>query len=52
MQETHHERTYPIADIVAQLKAVGFVEIEVSADFGEKAVDDQDTRWFFHAKKA
>jgi ubiquinone/menaquinone biosynthesis C-methylase UbiE len=52
MQETHHERTYPIADIVAQLKAVGFVDIEVSADFGEKVVDDQDTRWFFHAKKA
>ncbi|WP_461212922.1 class I SAM-dependent DNA methyltransferase [Lacticaseibacillus sp. GG6-2] len=52
MNETHHERTYELADVVETLKAAGFTDIDVSADFGTKAVTPDATRWFFHAKKA
>lgn len=49
--ETHEERTYPVADYETALKAAGFTDIEVTADFGTGAVTPTSTRWFFHAKK-
>ncbi|WP_390406832.1 class I SAM-dependent DNA methyltransferase [Lacticaseibacillus jixiensis] len=49
--ETHHERTYAQADFVAALEQVGFVDVEVTADFGEAAVTPDAVRWFFSAKK-
>jgi hypothetical protein len=49
--ETHHERTYPLADWVATLEAAGFHDVTVTADFGQNAVQPDSTRWFFHAKR-
>ena len=51
LNELHHERTYPMADFVAALEAVGFKQIKVSADFGQEAVQDDSVRWFFSAVK-
>ncbi|WP_179395784.1 class I SAM-dependent DNA methyltransferase [Lacticaseibacillus absianus] len=50
--ETHHERTYPVADFKRALVAAGFQDIEVTADFGRGPVTPTSTRWFFHAKKS
>ena len=51
LNELHHERTYPMADFVAALEAVGFKQIKVSADFGQETVQDDSVRWFFSAVK-
>lgn len=48
--ELHRERTYPLAEYKKMLEDVGFKNIEVSADFGEKVVDTSK-RWFFKAEK-
>lgn len=50
--EQHKERTYPVADFVAALTQAGFVDIQVSADFGRSAVADDSTRWFFSCVKS
>ena len=52
LNETHYERTYPLADLVQALRETGFTGIEVTADFGASEVTSEATRWFFHAKKA
>lgn len=50
--EQHKERTYPIADFVAALTNAGFTDIQVTADFGRGAVQDDSTRWFFSCTKS
>lgn len=52
MIETHHERTYPVADWLKALAAAGFSDVSVTADFGQNPVQETSTRWFFHAKRA
>lgn len=49
--EQHKERTYPITDFKAALTDCGFTDVQVSADFGRSAVQDDSTRWFFSAVK-
>lgn len=51
LTETHHERTYPVADFEAALTQAGFKLLSVTADFGTHAPLKDSTRWFFHAKK-
>ena len=51
LTETHKERTYPLADYLRALQNAGFEKIEVTADFGNKPVGPESTRWFFHARK-
>jgi len=51
LREIHHEQTYDL-DIYQQvLSTVGFTDIEVTADFGKRAIDDKTERWFFKAVK-
>lgn len=52
LQEIHTERTYDLAIYQQLLTEAGFKDIEISADFGRSAVDEQTTRWFFNATKA
>lgn len=50
-EETHEQRTFPIAQYSAWLSDAGFEVMEVTADFtDEKPVDDSE-RIFFHASK-
>lgn len=51
LNELHHERTYPLADFVQALEAVGFKQVQVSADFGQSTVQSDSVRWFFSAVK-
>ena len=51
LTETHHERTYPLADYEAALTAAGFELTGVTADFGHHAVRADSVRWFFEAKR-
>ncbi len=51
MIETHKERTYSLEAFKQALASAGFVQVEVTAEFGEQPVNDKSTRWFFHAKK-
>ncbi|GAO99751.1 class I SAM-dependent methyltransferase [Fructobacillus ficulneus] len=51
VREVHHEQTYDLSYYQKALKKAGFVNVQVSANFGQKAVDDQDARWFFSAQK-
>lgn len=51
IQELHVEYAYSLAQIKALLTAVGFKDIEVSADFGKNDIDTTTTRWFFKARK-
>lgn len=48
--ELHKERTYPMEEYLAMLKAAGFSQIEVLADF-DQAVTHDNKRWFFKAQK-
>ncbi|USS87588.1 class I SAM-dependent methyltransferase [Fructilactobacillus hinvesii] len=50
--ETHHERTYELADYQQALQAAGFTDVNVSAEFGTAEPTAQTTRWFFHGVKA
>lgn len=49
--ETHYERTYLAKEYQSVLYKVGFKNIKISSEFGEKEVDDQTTRWFFVCEK-
>ncbi|WP_367329520.1 class I SAM-dependent methyltransferase [Limosilactobacillus sp.] len=49
--ETHFERSYPLKAIEAALTRSGFTNVEVTADFGAAAPDEQTTRWFFSCRK-
>ncbi|MFC6253816.1 class I SAM-dependent DNA methyltransferase [Secundilactobacillus hailunensis] len=49
--ELHHERTYELAVYQRLLKAAGFKQVEVSADFGQTSVQADTTRWFFVCTK-
>lgn len=51
IQELHVEYAYSLTQIKALLTAVGFKDIEVSADFGKNDIDTTTTRWFFKAHK-
>ncbi|MCP8857810.1 class I SAM-dependent DNA methyltransferase [Latilactobacillus fuchuensis] len=51
LNELHHERTYPLADFTTTLEQVGFKNVQVSADFGQNAVQTDSVRWFFSAVK-
>lgn len=51
INELHHERTYPLAKIVAALKAVGFQTVTTSAEFGTQPIQSESGRWFFEAQK-
>lgn len=48
--ELHKERTYPVDTYIEMLKAAGFANIEVQADFDQEITGD-NTRWFFKARK-
>ncbi|WP_245833100.1 class I SAM-dependent DNA methyltransferase [Oceanobacillus timonensis] len=52
-QETHHQRTFPIATYQHMLKKIGFKKIHIYADFSlEKDIwDEQSERFFFLAEK-
>lgn len=49
--ETHFERSYPLKDLKAALKAAGFTRITVTADYGQKPLQPDTTRWFFECQK-
>lgn len=48
--ELHKERTYPLEHYLKELKKAGFLNIEVSGDFGQELAEN-NIRWFFKAKK-
>ena len=48
--ELHKERTYSIETYQELLKAAGFTNIEISADFDQE-ITGNNTRWFFKARK-
>lgn len=50
--EEHYERTYQLSDYQRILEEIGFSQIEITADFGNKAVEETSDRWFFKAIKA
>ncbi|MGR3741608.1 class I SAM-dependent DNA methyltransferase [Companilactobacillus sp. DQM5] len=50
-EELHHERTYELDVYVNHLKKAGFKDIEVTTDFGNSAIYDHATRWFFECTK-
>jgi hypothetical protein len=49
--ELHVERTYEISDYLTQLSAVGFSNLQVFADFEDRAPTNESLRWFFVARK-
>ncbi|HAJ69777.1 MAG: class I SAM-dependent DNA methyltransferase [Alkalibacterium gilvum] len=49
-EEVHKERTYPLETYSKLLKEVGFLNIEIKADFTEEVTDDSK-RWFFACSK-
>ncbi|KRL03212.1 class I SAM-dependent DNA methyltransferase [Liquorilactobacillus capillatus] len=51
LSETHHERTYPLADYMQMLNAAGFKEVSKSASFGQKEISQSTDRWFFVCHK-
>ena len=51
MQEIHEERSYPLETYQALLKAAGFAQVEVKADFGQNELEATTTRWFFVCEK-
>ncbi|MCH4170608.1 MAG: class I SAM-dependent methyltransferase [Lactobacillus sp.] len=52
LEETHHERTYPLATYLKALETAGFTDVEVSSDFGKGPVSEHTTRYFFKCRKA
>lgn len=51
IQELHVEYAYNLNEIKKMLSEVGFKDIEVSAEFGTKEIDDKTTRWFIKTHK-
>lgn len=49
--ETHLERAYDLSTVVTAVKQAGFKDPKVTSDFGQQAVNDQTTRWFFECQK-
>ncbi len=49
--ELHQERTYKIKKYIKMLKEIGFANIKVTSDFGEKSPKNSDKRWFFECHK-
>ncbi|MDR3242203.1 MAG: class I SAM-dependent methyltransferase [Lactobacillaceae bacterium] len=50
--EVHTERTYELPTYFKLLEEAGFVDVNVTGDFGRQTeVDDETPRWFFEAKK-
>lgn len=45
--ETHFERSYQLTELLASLKTAGFVNVEVTSDFGQEKINPHTTRWFF-----
>jgi cyclopropane fatty-acyl-phospholipid synthase-like methyltransferase len=51
VREVHHEQTYAQSVYVKALQAAGFRDIRITAEFGQRAAQDEDDRWFFQAWK-
>lgn len=51
VSEDHHERTYDSGTYVTRLKNSGFDDISLTANYGQEAVQDDTTRWFFSCQK-
>ncbi|MFT8917925.1 MAG: class I SAM-dependent methyltransferase [Oenococcus sp.] len=52
VREVHHEQAFPLTDYTQMLKQTGFVNIQISADFGRQPVGPGTARAFFSAEKA
>ncbi|GEK33314.1 class I SAM-dependent DNA methyltransferase [Kurthia sibirica] len=50
-EEQHYQRTFSIADYTEMVKAAGFEEIQITADFTDEAPSEFSQRIFFHATK-
>lgn len=50
-EETHEQRTFPVATYITWLKAAGFVIESVTADFSDNEPSEESERIFFCAKK-
>jgi len=51
VSELHQERTYELAAYQQALKAAGFSDVTVTADFGQQTPTAETTRWFFKCHK-
>jgi len=51
VSELHQERTYELAAYQQALKAAGFNDVTVTADFGQQEPTAETTRWFFKCRK-
>ena len=50
-QETHEERIYEPAQLIAMLEQAGFKSFKLYADFEDKEPTKTSKRWFFVAQK-
>lgn len=51
IEETHFEQGYSLNHIRQALVKAGFSQIVVSANFGQRAVQEDSRRWFFECSK-
>ena len=51
IQEVHVEQTYDLTVYETLLRAVGFKNIKVTAEFGTEDINEKTTRWFFDVTK-
>ncbi|MGY3778865.1 class I SAM-dependent DNA methyltransferase [Isobaculum melis] len=49
--ELHKERTYELTVYQQLLKEAGFQSVTCTAEFGQEAMQETSTRWFFECKK-
>lgn len=49
--EVHEERTYELLTYEILLEQVGFKNVQIYADFEDKAPEEKSKRWFFVAEK-
>ena len=50
--EVHEERTYELITYEVLLEQAGFTNVQIFADFEDKAPSEKSARWFFVAEKA
>lgn len=50
LAETHFERSYPLATLKNALHENGFIQVEVTSDFGQGQPGPTTTRWFFKCR--
>ncbi|WP_261806111.1 class I SAM-dependent methyltransferase [Lapidilactobacillus luobeiensis] len=51
LNETHHERTYPLATVEAALQTAGFTQIQTFGGFTGEAITAATPRWFVQAQR-